>query len=93
MGVDPRTSEVMIISGDGLFKCRTARRVIREVAFNQKSIDVAATPIDEYIQNGAKTSFEDASAHRHVVEGYAPVPADPGRVFVPRRARLARNRR
>ena len=47
------------------------------------------TPIDGYVQKGAKTSFEDVRAHRHVVEGYAPIPADPGRAFVPRRVRLA----
>ena len=85
MGVDPRTSEAIIMSGDGLFKCRTVRRVIREEAFSQQLMDEAMTPIDEYVQKGAKTSW----AHRHVVEGYAPVPADPGRASVPRRARLA----
>ena len=65
------------------------RRVIREEAFNQKWMDEAVTPIDEYFQKGTNTSFEDVRTHRHVVEGYAPVPADPGRAFVPRRARLA----
>ena len=36
VGVDPKTSEALIISGDGLFKCRTVRRVVREEVFNQK---------------------------------------------------------
>ena len=80
VGVDPRTSEAMIVSGDGLFKCRTVRRVVSEEAFNQRWMDEAVTPIDEYVQKWANTSFD---------ESYAPVPADPGRAFVPRRARLA----
>ena len=89
VGVDPRTSEALVISGDGLFRCRTVRRVPREEAFNQKWIDEAVTPIDEYVQKGAKTSFEDARVHRHVVEGHAPIPEAPGRAFIPRRTRLA----
>ena len=63
VGVDPRTSEALVISGDGLFRCRTVRRVPREEAFNQKWIDEAVTPIDEYVQKGAKTSFEDVRVH------------------------------
>ena len=47
VGVDPRTSEALVISVDGLFKCRTVRRIAREEAFNQKRIDEAVTPIDE----------------------------------------------
>ena len=47
------------------------------------------TPIDEYVQKGAKTSFEDVRGHCYVVAGYAPVPVVPGRVFVLRIARLA----
>ena len=78
-----------MISGDGLFKCRTVRRVVREEAFNWKWIDEAATPIDEYVQKGAKTSSEDSRVHRHIVEGHAPIPEAPGRVFVPRRTRLS----
>ena len=78
-GVDPRTSEAMIISPDGLFQCSTVHRVIREEAFNSKWLDEAVTPIDEYVQKGAKTSFEDVRTRRHVVEGYAPVPAAPGK--------------
>ena len=64
MGVDPRTSEAMIVLPDGLFKCRTVRRVIREEAFNPKWMDEAVTPIDEYVQKGATTSFEDVRTHR-----------------------------
>ena len=78
-----------MISGDGLFKCRTVRRVVREEAFNQKWIEEAVTPLDEYVQKGAKTSFDDVRVHRHVVEGHAPIPEAPGRAFVPRRARLS----
>ena len=78
-----------MISGNGLFKCRTVRRVIRDEAFNQKWIDEAVTPIDEQVQKGARTSFEDVRVHRHVVEGHVPIPAATGRAFVPRRARLS----
>ena len=88
VGVDSRTSEALIISGDGLFKCRTVRRVTREEAFNTKWLDEAVTPIDEYVQKGAKTSFEDVRVHRHVAEEQAPVPEGAGREYVPRRARL-----
>ena len=49
------------------------------------------TPIDEYVQKGSKTSFEDVRVHRHVVEGHAPLPEAPGRAFVPRRAGLPQN--
>ena len=78
-----------MISGDGLFKCRTVRRVVREEACNQKFIDDVVTPIDEYVQKGAKTSFEYVRVHRNVVEGHAPIPEAPGRAFVPRRVRLS----
>ena len=60
-----------MISGDGLFRCRTVRRVVREEASNQKWNEEAVTPIDEYVQKGAKTSFEDVRVHRRVVEGHA----------------------
>ena len=78
-----------MISGDGLFRCRTVRRVIREETFNQKWLDEAVTPIDEYFQKVAKTSLEDVKVHRHVVEGHAPVQAEPGKTCVPRRTRLS----
>ena len=70
-----------MISGDGLFKYRTVRRVIREEDSNQKWIDEAVTPIDENVQKGAKSSFEDVRTHRLVVEGHAPIPAALGRAF------------
>ena len=65
------------------------RRVVREEASNQECIEEAVTPLDEYVQKGAKTSFEDVRVHRHVVERHAPIPEAPGRAFVPRRARLS----
>ena len=49
----------------------------------------ALTPIDEYVQKGAKTSFEDIRTQRHIADGHAPIPAALGRAFIPRRARLA----
>ena len=76
-----------MISGDGLSRCRTVRRIVREETFNQKWIDEVVTPIDDYVQKGAKTSFEDVRVHRHVVEGHAPIPEAPGRAFVPMGAR------
>ena len=54
-------------------------------------MEEAVTPIDEFVMKGAKTNFEDARVHRHVVEGHAPVPPEPGREYVPRRARLIPN--
>ena len=56
---------------------------------NQKWIDEAVAPTDEYIQKGAKSLFKDIRARRHVVEGHAPIPAAPARAFVPRRAKLS----
>ena len=47
VGVDPRNSEAMIISGDGFIKCHTVRRIIGEEAFNQSWVDEAMTPIDD----------------------------------------------
>ena len=88
VGVDPRTSEALIISGEGLFKCRTVRRVIREDAFSSKWVEEVVTPIDEYVQKGAKTSFEEVRTHRHVVESRAPVPEEINRTYAPRRIRL-----
>ena len=88
VGVDPRTSEALIISGDGLFKCRTVRRVTREEAFNSRWIEEAVTTIDEYVEKGAKTSFEDVRVHRHVVETRAPVTEEANKDYAPRRARL-----
>ena len=88
VGVDPRTSEALIISAEGLFKCRTVRRVIREDAFNPRWVEEAVTPIDEYVQKGAKTSFEEVRTHKHVVESRAPVPEEANRKYEPRRIRL-----
>lgn len=90
VGVDSRTSEALVVSGDGLFRYRTVRRVFLEESFNQKWLDEAVTPTDECVQKGAKTSFEDVRVLRHVVEGHAPVQAAPARAFVPRRARLSK---
>ena len=47
------------------------------------------TSIDEYVQKGAKTSFEDIRTQRQIVDGHAPIPAAPARAFIPRRAGLA----
>ena len=88
VGVDPRTSEALVISAEGLFKCRTVRRVIREDAFNPKWLEEAITPIDDYVQKGAKTSFEEVRTQRHVVQGRAPVPEDISKPYAPRRIRL-----
>ena len=63
VSVDLRTSEALVISGDGLFKWRTVRRVFREEAFSQKWLEVAVTPLNEYVQKGANTSFEDVRSH------------------------------
>ena len=41
VGVDPGTSEALIVSIEGLFSCRTVRRVIREEAFSEKRLDGA----------------------------------------------------
>ena len=69
VGVDPRTAEALVISRDGLFRCRTVRRVVREEAFSPKWFEEAVKPIDEFVQKGARTSFEDVRVHRHVVGG------------------------
>ena len=65
------------------------RRVVREEAFSPRWLEEAVTPIDEFVQKGARTSFEDVRVHRHVVEGQAPIPAAPGRAFIARRTRLS----
>ena len=91
VAVDLRTCEALLISGDVSFKCQTVRRVVREKAFNQKWLEEAVTPIGEYVQKGANISFEDVRVHRHVVEGHAPVPAEPGRALVPRRTRRSQD--
>ena len=41
VGVDPRISEALIISIEGLFRCGTVRRVIREEALSEKLLDEA----------------------------------------------------
>ena len=88
VGVDPRTSEALIVSGEGLFKCRTVRRVVREEAFGAGWLEKAITPIDEFVSKGAKSSFADVRTQRHIVPGGAPVPEDVGRTYIPRRTRL-----
>ena len=53
VSVDSRASDALVISGDGLFKCRTVTGVVHEEAFNLKWFEEAVTPIDQYVQKGA----------------------------------------
>ena len=89
VGVEPRTGEALVINEDGLFKCRTLRRVPREEAFHVKWLENATTPVDEFVNKGAMTTFPGgAGVNRHTVEGSAPVPAGVGKAYIPRRTRL-----
>ena len=82
-GVEPSSTEFLLINKNGLFKCRTARRVIKEKAFNENTLTEAMTTIDRYVNKGASTEPPPLTFDEPVYEG---VPIE--RSFIPRRARL-----
>ena len=82
MGIDPRSSEYIVQNKDGIFKCRTARRLTRDKAFSIETMDMAKWGISEYVNKGARTSAE-ARIGEHLADGAAG-----GRTFAPRRVRL-----
>ena len=88
VGVDPRTSEALMISEEGFFKCRTVRRIPREYAFDAKCLEEAKTPMDEFVNKGAMSSFPEVRTNRHVVATPAPIPESLGKTYIPRRTRV-----
>ena len=82
VGIESRTSEYLVQNKDGVFKCRTIRRLSRDKAFSKDTLTMGAWGISDYVNKGARTSAE-ARQGEQVREG---VPG--GREFAPRRARL-----
>ena len=50
-----RSTEYLIGTPEGIFRCRTVRRRAEEIAYNASCFDFLDTNYDEYIMKGAKT--------------------------------------
>ena len=82
VGVESRSSEYLIVNKHGLYKCRTMRRLPRDKAFIEQSIDDVKHGLETYIKKGAQTTLA-------VRQGELAAPGnDAGRVLAPRRMRL-----
>ena len=84
LGYDRRSTEYIIGTGDGVYKCRTVRRRAKENSCDAELIDAIKMSYDEYILEGAKTTPAVTFARPAAVEPEPPVPMR-GRDFVPRR--------
>ena len=85
VGVEASSTEFLFVNKNGLFKCRTARRLVREKVFSQRTLEEAVITIDEYVNKGASTTPPTVTFAEAAVQG---VPIESGRTFIPRRARL-----
>ena len=80
VGVNSGSTEFLVIIIDGLYKCRTIRRLENNLAFDVDTLDKATKTIDEYIHKGATANLPGVcggGAPEHVgvpldKDGYAP---------------------
>ena len=77
-----RTIEYTVGTEDAVYKCRTIRRKIEDLAYDPKCVDSIKTGYNEYILKDARTSVV-ATRHPGPAEGSIdPVPTR-GREFAP----------
>ena len=90
LGVNGRTTEHLVATRDGIFKCRTIRKVPKENMYDKESIEYIKVTVAEYIKNGAKATVPRV----RYAEPLPVAPGDPAdgnvqpREFIPRRAYL-----
>ena len=82
-----RSTEYIVGTKDGVFRCRTVRRRAEEVAYDPECVDFLKISYNEYVLKGAKTAPLIAFPRSGVPEDPAPIPMR-GREFVPRRVYL-----
>ena len=84
MGYDWRSTEYIIGTSDGVYKCRTIRRRAKENSYDTELFNSIKVSYDEFILDGARTTPAVTFARSDAVEAAPPVPMR-GREFVPRR--------
>ena len=83
LGYEWRSTEYIVGTADGIFKCRTVRRKAEEIAYDVNCFDFLKIPYDDYVLKGAKTTSTVTFGARSPAEP-DPVPVR-GREFIPRR--------
>jgi hypothetical protein len=84
VGVNGGSTEFLIINENGLFKCRSMRRLEKEKACDEETLKKATKTIDEYIEKGASSTLPGVRGGNAEHVG---VPADRDG-YAPRRAKL-----
>ena len=59
LGYEWRTTEYIVGTAEGVFKCRTIRRQAEEVAYDPECMDYLTIPYDEYVLKGARPHDPD----------------------------------
>ena len=83
LGYEWRTTEYLVGTDEGIFKCRRVRRRVEEVSYDSNLVDFLTIPYDEYVLKGARTKPYSWNVRINVPEASAEVPVR-GRDFVPR---------
>ena len=84
LGYKWRTTEYLVGTDEGIYKCRTVRRRAEEVSYDSNCVDFLTIPYDEYILKGARTKPHSGNVRINVPEASAEVPVR-ARDFLPRR--------
>ena len=84
LGYAWRSTECLVGTRDGIYKCRTIKRRPAETAYDPNCAEYLVTMYDDYVMKGAKTSVAAGAPRPGIPEGVAPTPTR-GREFVPRR--------
>ena len=84
LGYEWRTTEYIVGTAEGVFKCRTIRRRAEEVAYDPECMDYLSIPYDEYVLKGARTTPIGNSVKSNLPAAVGEIPVR-RREFVPRR--------
>ena len=78
-----RSTECIIGTAHGIYKCRTVRRKLEETSYDPECIDYFKIHYDDYVLTGAKSNPIADFRGRHGPDGEEPLPCS--RDSVPRR--------
>ena len=84
LGHEWRTTECLVATKDGIFKCRTVRRRPEEISYDGDCTDYLKISYEEYVLKGARTAPLVNYPKIGTPEPEGPIPVR-GREFVPRR--------
>ena len=84
LGYAWRSTECLVGTREGIYKCRTIKRRPAETAYDPNCTEYLTTMYDDYVMKGAKTSVAAGAPRPGIPDGVAPTPTR-GREFVPRR--------